>query len=290
MAAKFRLLTLYLAFCFCTGCAVNPITGQNEFMLFPESQDFEIGRTYAPEFEKDLGGRIEDDDLQNYIDSVGQRITRFTHKPNWEYHFVALKHKSINAFALPGGYIFITKGMLEKLETEAQLAAILAHETVHVIARDTSNAISKHVGVGILLTAAIPEVATSKESAQGAFAAAQVIQQIIALQYSRQDERQADLGGIDYMVAAGYNPTGMLETMQMLEKENKVREVEFLSSHPSPQNRVAYLSQKIQSRNYPLPDLRIGEDTYRINVIDYLPNIPDEKSPLDHLPDKPFTP
>ncbi|MGD8786269.1 MAG: M48 family metalloprotease [Phycisphaerales bacterium] len=289
MTIKLKLLILVLTFFACTGCAVNPITGQNEFMLFPESQDFEIGRLYAPEFEKELGGKIEDDDLQNYIDSIGQKIARFGHKPNWEYHFVALKHHSINAFALPGGYIFITKGMLEKLETESQLAAILAHEIVHVIARDTSNAISKHIGIGMLLTAAIPEVATSEESAQGALAAAQVIQLIIALQYSRQDERQADLGGIDYMVVAGYNPTGMVETMQMLEKESETRQVEFLSSHPSPQHRVAYLSQKIQSGNYPLSDLRIGKDTYRATILDRLPNLPDEKHPLDHLPNEPFT-
>ena len=164
-------------------------------MLFPVSQDFEIGRLYAPELEKELGGKIDDDDLQNYIDSIGQRIARFSHKPNWEYHFVALKHKSINAFALPGGYIFITKGMLEKLQTEAQLAAVLAHEIVHVIARDTSNAMSKQIGIGLLLTAITSEVATSEESAQGAYAAAQIAQLIIALQYSRQDERQADLGG-----------------------------------------------------------------------------------------------
>jgi len=259
-------------------------------MLFPVNQDFEIGRLYAPEIEKELGGKIDDDDLQNYIDSIGQKIARFSHKPNWEYHFVALKHNSINAFALPGGYIFITKGMLEKLQTEAQLAAVLAHEIVHVVARDTSNAMSKQIGIGLLLTVVTFEGATSEESAQGAFAAAQIVQLIIALQYSRQDERQADLGGIDYMVVAGYNPTGMVETMQMLEKESEIRQVEFLSSHPSPQNRVAYLSQKIQSRNYPLADLRIGKDTYKTTILDLLPNLPDEKSPLDHLPNEPFTP
>jgi len=147
---------------------------------------------------------------------------------------------------------------------------------------------SKQIGIGLLLTAITSEVATSEESAQGAYAAAQIAQLIIALQYSRQDERQADLGGIDYMVVAGYNPSGMVETMQMLENENKIRHVEFLSSHPSPQNRIAYLSYKIQSRNFPLADLRIGKETYRTTILERLPNLPDEKSPLDHLPNEPF--
>ncbi len=137
MFKKLLLPILSLASCLFVGCAVNPITGEEELMLFGEDQDIVIGRKYAPELEKQLGGRIANEGLQDYMDGVGQKIARISHKPDWEYHFVALEHESVNAFALPGGYIFITRGMLEKLQTEAQLAAILAHETVHVVARDT---------------------------------------------------------------------------------------------------------------------------------------------------------
>jgi len=240
-------------------------------MLFPEKQDFDIGRQYAPEIEKELGGKIEDDDLQNYIDSVGQKIARISHKPDWQYHYVAVNDKSINASAVPGGYIFITKGMLEKLQTEAQLAAILAHETAHVVARDTSNAISNQIGIGFLLAAA-----SAAHPSRGAFTAAELSRRIIGLQYSRKDEREADIAGLDYMVVAGYNPNGIIETMQMLEDQNKQRVVEFLSSHPPPENRIAYLKQRIITKNYNLNDLKIGKQAYSKAVLD---RITSEESP-----------
>ena len=262
---KVLRLILYFAICLFTGCAFNPITGQQELMLFPEKQDLEIGKQYAPEIEKELGGRIEDEDLQNYIDSVGQKIARISHRPNWEYHYVALNDKQINAFALPGGYIFITKGMLEKLQTEAQLAAILAHETAHVVARDTSNAISNQIGIGLLLAAA-----TSGQSSGAVMTAAELSRRIIGLRYSRQDEREADIAGLDYMVVAGYNPYGIIETMQMLEEQQKERVVEFLSSHPPPANRIAYSTQRIKTKYQDRNNLNIGKQQYCKTVLDRL--------------------
>jgi predicted Zn-dependent protease len=262
---KLLLLILSFAICLCTGCAYNPITGQQELMLFPEKQEFEIGRQFAPEIEKELGGRIEDEDLQEYINSVGQRIARISHKPMWEYHYVAVNDKLINAWAVPGGYIFITKGMLEKLQTEAQLAAILAHETAHVVARDTLNAISNQIGIGLLLAAA-----STAHASRGVFAAAEFSRRIIGLQYSKQDEREADIAGLDYMVVAGYNPYGIIETMQILEEQEEERVVEFLSSHPPPENRIAYLTQRIKTKNYNLDNLDIGTQEYREAVLDRL--------------------
>ena len=115
MSKKIWLLTLALSFCLFSSCATNPITGQKQLMLIPEQQDIAIGRKYAPEIERQMGGRIPNESLQNYIDTVGQKIARVSHKPNLQYHFTALDEKSTNALALPGGYVFITKGMLEKL-------------------------------------------------------------------------------------------------------------------------------------------------------------------------------
>lgn len=262
---KVLLLILYFAVCLCTGCAFNPITGLQELMLFPEKQDLEIGQHYAPEIEKELGGKIEDEDLQNYIDSVGQKIARISHRPNWEYHYVAVNDKSINASALPGGYIFITKGMLEKLQSESQLAAILAHETAHVVARDTSNAISNQIGIGLLLAAA-----SSGQASGAVMTAAELSRRIIGLRYSRQDEREADIAGLDYMVVAGYNPYGIIETMQMLEDQRKEEVVEFLSSHPPPANRIAYLSQRIETKYQDLNNLNIRKQQYSKDVLDRL--------------------
>ncbi|MHC4362319.1 MAG: M48 family metalloprotease [Planctomycetota bacterium] len=261
------LLIVGFILCLCTGCAVNPISGEEELMFFPEKQDIEIGRKYAPEVEKHLGGRIDNNDLQEYIDGVGQRVARVCHKPNLEYHFVALDHKSVNALALPGGYVFITRGMLENLQTEAQLAGVLAHEIVHVVARDTSNMMSKEIGLNLLLVAA----ASTVKAPRGAVTAAQVTTQIIGLQYSKQDERQADLGGLKYMVRASYNPSGMVETMEMFESREQTERDEFLSSHPSPENRIGYLKRKIQSKYSDLTGLKVGKEDYRRSVLDRLP-------------------
>jgi predicted Zn-dependent protease len=265
MFKKLMLLILGPIFYLCAGCATNPITGEEELMLFSKEQDIEIGRKYAPEIEKQFGGRIANEGLQNYIDSVGQRIVRISHRPDWEYHFVAVQDKSLNAAALPGGYIFITKGMLEKLETEAQLAGILAHETVHVVARDTLNMMSNQIGINILLSAV-----TSGETSRGILTAADLARMIISLRYSRKDEREADIGGLDYMVAAGYNPHGMVETMQILQNQHKVKPIEFLSSHPSPENRLAYLKQRAQTNYSKLEGLKIGKEHYHSNVLQRL--------------------
>ena len=261
----FSIIGIGLVLCLCAGCATNPITGEEELMLVPEDQDVALGRKYAPELEKQMGGRIADENLQNYINNVGQKIARISHRSDWEYHFTALNDESVNAFALPGGYIFITKGMLEHIGTEAQLAAILAHETVHVVARDTSNAMSNQIGMSLLLAAV-----TSEETSQGVMTAANLTQKIIGLRYSRKDEREADLGGLSYMVAAGYNPNGMVETMQMLEDLQKVKTIEFLSSHPSPENRVGYLIQEIQFKYHNLTALNIGKENYSRVVLDHL--------------------
>ena len=267
MPKKLGLLILGLIFSLCTGCAVNPITGEEELMFFPEEQDIAIGRKYAPEIEKQMGGRIDNKSLQNYIDSVGQKIARVSHKPNLEYHFVALEHKSVNAFALPGGYIFITRGMLEQLQTEAQLAAILGHETVHVVARDVSNVMSNEIGISLLLSAV-----ASDKTPEGVLTAAKVTRQILGLRYSRKDESEADLGGLDYMVRAGYNPYGVAETMQILPNQQTARPVEFFSTHPSPQNRIEYLTRRIQTKYFNVAGLKDGKEDYRSAVLEQLNN------------------
>ena len=280
MSGKIRLLILGLTSCLLIGCAVNPITGQEELMLLSESQDIEMGRKYAPEIEKHLGGKIDDESLQNYIDSVGQRIARISHRPNWEYHFTAVEHKMVNAIALPGGHIFVTKGMLKKLTTEAQLAALLAHEIVHITARHSSAAISRQMGLSFLLLGA---TAAGAKIPQDAGRAAALALQLIGLKYSRVQERMADVAGMDYMVVAGYNPYGAVELHQMLQKQDKLRPAEFLSSHPSPKNRIISLNARIQTRYSSPEGLRIGKNAYRSAVLERLPTDPINKSPLDHL-------
>jgi predicted Zn-dependent protease len=273
MLQKRKLLSLLFIMCFCAGCSVNPITGQDELMFSGDyKQDIAIGRQFAPEVEKELKGRINDAVLQDYIDGVGKKIVQLSHNPDFDYHFTAVNDKSINALTLPGGYVFITKGMLLKLTSESQLAGILAHEIVHVVARDMANMMSKEIGMNILLIAVM-----SSTSSEGAQAAAVLAGQIVSLKYSREDEKTADLGGLDYMVRAGYNPNGTVETMEMLQKEDSIKPVEFFSTHPSPENRIDYLKARIQSRYANVAEnAKVGQDEYNRFVLERLKNLPDE--------------
>jgi predicted Zn-dependent protease len=265
MIRKTLLISLLFVVCLISGCYTNPITGRDELMLVSEQQDFEIGKRYAPEVETQMGGLVPSPVLQNYVDSVGQKVAGVSQRPDYDYHFAALDHESMNAFALPGGYIFITRGMLEKLESEAQLAAILAHETAHVVARDTAAAMSRDIGINVVLSAV-----TSEETSGTLLTVTDVTNQILGLGYSREDEKTADLAGLDYMVAAGYNPNAMVETMKMLKAENDSRPIEFFSTHPNPENRIAYVEEKILLNYFQPERLRTGKEDYTKYVLDEL--------------------
>jgi len=259
-----RTIFLVSLLCIC-GCATNPITGRDELMLFSEQQDVQIGRSYAPEIEKQLGGKIEDPVVQAFINRVGQRTVHTNYSRHFDYHFTAVNDKSVNAFALPGGYIFITRGMLEKLQTEAQLAAILSHETIHVVARDTMNVMSNQIGIEILLSAVI-----SKDTPRAAVTAAQLTRRILSLSYSREDEKLADLGGLDYMARAGYDPHAMIQMMQILQSQQKYQPMEFFSTHPSPENRIGYIREKVERKYSNTEGMITGDNTYKQQVLDNL--------------------
>ncbi|MHC4150279.1 MAG: M48 family metalloprotease, partial [Planctomycetota bacterium] len=126
-------------------------------------------------------------------------------------------------------------------------------------------AISSQIGVDIVLSAVI-----SEDTPKAVSTVADLTRQIVSLKYGRKDEREADRAGVDYMVRAGYNPYAMIETMQMLQSQKGARPVEFLSTHPAPQNRIAYLTQNLQQGNYDLAQLRIGKQDYHTNVLNRL--------------------
>jgi len=267
MLRKLTITLITASLSICAGCATNPITGKTQLMLISEEQDFEIGQKYAPEIEKQMGGQIQNAAIQNYVNSVGQKIAAVSHKPEWTFEFVALNDDTVNAFALPGGRLFITKGMLKSLTTEAQLASILAHETVHTVARHSSEAMSRQIGIQMLLS-----TVTTEETSKGLLTVADLTNQIIGMKFSRDDEREADSGGLDYMVRAGYNPYGMVETMQMLESQSGSRQIEFLSTHPSPKNRAQDLTNQIQKKYPNATALKTAKQQYQISVLNNLTN------------------
>lgn len=253
------LLSLYACIVF-TGCATNPVTGENQFMLVSPEQELQMGAQYAPLIEKELGGRIQNARLQNYVNNVGQSVARISHLPGLRFSYIAVNDKMINAMALPGGYIFVTRGMLEKLDTEAQLAGILAHETAHVTARHSAQAMTTQIGLDMALSVA------TKNRSGGASQAAGLGAQLLSLNYSREHEHEADVIGMRYTIRAGYDPYAMIETMEILERESSVRPIEFLSTHPNPGNRKDNLRKIMQSQTYPA-GLKIRRQDYREYVL-----------------------
>ena len=261
-----RTITILLLISVCSlfaGCASNPVTGKSQLMLVSPNEEIALGQQYAPEIQKQLGGPIDNPRIQSYISGVGQKIARISHNPTLAYHFVAVNDESINAMALPGGYIFITKGMLAKLTTEAQLAAVLSHEIVHVTARHSADAMSKQIGMSILLSA------LSEKTSETTATIAQLGAQILDLKYSRTAEYEADTFGLDYMVRAGYDPNAMYRMMQMLNAQNNRRPIEFFSTHPNPENRMENIQEKLNTMNIP-DNLKTAKEDYKKHVLQKL--------------------
>lgn len=275
MKTKVSVLIVMLFAMLLGGC-VNPVTGNRELMLNSVQNDISTGKQYAPEVEKQLYGKIEDVNIQNYINSVGQKIARVSHMPDLNFTYTAVNHDSVNAVALPGGYIFITRGLLEKLNSEAQLAGILAHETVHVTARHSESAASQQAVLNIAVSYAM-----KNNESETLETLTDVAQGLIGLKYSRTHELEADQYGMDYMVKAGYDPKGMIETMQILEAESKNRTIEFLSTHPNPGNREDLLTRywNLKGYNYSTDGLRVGESDYRNRVLIPLKSVPKVAEP-----------
>ncbi len=259
------ILLLLISICSAlAGCATNPVTGKDQLMLMSPQQELDVGRQYSPEIQKQLGGPINNPQIQSYIAGIGAKIARVSHMPDLEFHFTAVNDKSVNAMALPGGYIFITRGMLQNIRTEAQLAAILAHETVHVTARHSAEAMSRQIGLKILLSPVADE-----ETSQTLVTGAELGTQILTLQFSRTHEHEADIFGLDYMAKAGYNPIAMVELMEILESQSSGISIEFLSTHPNPANRKKKIRKYIASMNTSYAQAT-GQADYKKNVLEKL--------------------
>ncbi len=261
----FRLLLVASVFgLVCGGCSVNPVTGENQFLLVNPEEEKKMGEEYSKQVEKELGQSVNDVQIQKYIDTVGQKIARICHSPEIGFSYKAIDHNSVNAFALPGGYIYITTGLLKELNTESQLVGILAHETAHVTARHIAQLITRDYLIDIGFSVA------GSQAPSSAVRIASIVRQLESMSFSRAHERQADTVGMDYMVKAGYTPYGMIETMEILQKQDSgSRPIEFFSTHPSPENRIGLLREHIFNNRYPNTGI-VGKQEYADNITERL--------------------
>jgi predicted Zn-dependent protease len=237
-------LALALAAWLSGGCSVNPATGHREFTLVSADQELAIGREgYAATLAE--YGQYDDARLGAYVDSVGQRVARASDLPRLEWHFTVLDDPVVNAFAMPGGYIYITRGILAHLNSEAQLAGVLGHEIGHVTARHGARQMTQQQLAGLGLVVA----GSFSETFRRYSATAQQALGLLMLKYSRDDESQADALGIRYATAAGYDPREIPATYATLKRisERAGSGLPFyLSTHPDPGDREARTSALAQ--------------------------------------------
>ncbi len=227
------------------GCATNPATGKRQISLVSPSKELNMGREADPAVLAEYG-LYGDSTVQRYVDSVGQKLAAVSHLPNLAWHFRVLDSPVVNAFAIPGGYVYITRGILAYLNSEAQLAGILGHEIGHVTARHSAQQMTRAqiAGLGLIVgTLFVDAFRPYSGLAQEGLG-------ILFLKYSRDNETQADELGVGYAVKAGYDPREIPGTYTMLKRISERqgdRLPGFLSTHPDPGDREIRTSQLAQA-------------------------------------------
>lgn len=231
---------------------LNPVTGEKQHISLSTDQEIALGLGAAPRMADEFGGLDPDPQAQALVQRVGERVVSGSVAGSTPYKFqfrLLADPDTVNAFALPGGPIFITRGLLKRLENEAQLGGVLGHEAGHVIARHSAEHMAKSQ-LGQSIVGAI-YVGTSDEYGRGQQAAmlAAVANQMIQMKYGREDELQADTLGVRVMSEAGYDPRSLLAVMKILEgASGGRRQSEFMSTHPNPGNRQQAIQQAIQKQ------------------------------------------
>jgi len=196
-------------------CAVNPVTGEREFMLISECDELALGKNAAPSLNWDFGGRYHDPELETYLKGIVSRIWQNSERPHLPLKFSILNTSIPNAFALPG-YVAITRGLLSELENEAQFAAIMGHEVGHVMARHTAQRVSRSIlqQFGLIVGGTMLE---GKRGGDALPTLGAVGSGLILLKYDRNQELQADRLSVKYMARLGYDPYEALEVHRRLE-------------------------------------------------------------------------
>ena len=225
-----------------SGCATNPATGKREFSLMSEQQEVAMGEQADVDVRREMGV-YDDPELQRYVSTIGLRLSQTSERPNLPWHFTVVDVPAINAFALPGGYIYITRGILPFLADESQLAGVLGHEIGHVTARHAAQQYSRATGAGLgLLLGSIfvPAARPLGDVAEQSLG-------VLFLKYGRDDELQADSLGVRYASQSGWDPAAipaMLTTLGRMDEASDNKGIpNWLSTHPAPEDRV----QKVQA-------------------------------------------
>ncbi len=249
-------------------CALNPVTGKRELMLMSSADELAMGQQTDPQILQTYG-KYEDADLARYVSALGKRLGALSHQPNLAYTIQVLDSPVVNAFAVPGGYVYLTRGILAYLNDEAELAGVVAHEIGHIAARHSAQQYSKAqfaqlgLGLGSVLSKTFRKYA----------GVAQAGVELLFLSFSRSDEREADALGVEYSAKAGYDSNHMANLFVSLERLNPGESQGGLpgwfSTHPNPENRIAAIQRDTQVWREKIPQTRftVNRDQY-LNQID----------------------
>jgi predicted Zn-dependent protease len=278
-AFGFRIVPM-LAAVTVVACATNPATGNREFSLMSEAQEIQLGQEMDGQIRQEMGV-YENAELQRYVDSVGQRLAKTSERPNLPWHFTVVDEPAINAFALPGGYIYLTRGILPFLDDESELAGVLGHEIGHVTARHSAQQYTKATSAGVgltLLSIFVPEARPLTGAAETALG-------VLFLKHGRDDERQADQLGVEYTAKGGWDPigvAGMLQTLARLDEASGSRRgvPNWLSTHPAPADRVAEVREYVKTSAIPVGT---AGDRKEADLLRYVDGIIFGDSPSDGI-------
>jgi predicted Zn-dependent protease len=257
-----RPLLFLLSLLVLSGCARNPVTGKRQIVLISESQEIAYGREAHPEVLAQFG-RVEDSDLQSYFNQIGQKLALLSHRPELEWYFNVVDTPVVNAFALPGGYIYFTREILAYMNNEAELAGVMGHEIGHVTARHSVSQISKAqlfgagLGLGSVLSPTFSQLSDFAQVGVG----------MLSLKYGRDDERQSDELGVEYMSLGGYDPRELSKffvVFQQMREDTDQSVPDWLSSHPAPPDRITSTRQEADIIVRGQPDKRwtVNRETF----------------------------
>src|SRR5206468_2522231 len=221
-------------------CAVNPATGKRQLMLVSEGEEIQMGAQYDSQVVLSIG-EYPDPALQDYVADLGRKLAATSERPNLAWTFRVVDDPSVNAFAIPGGHVYITRGILAHMTNEAQLATVMGHEIGHVTARHTAHQMSREQVANLGL--AVGSIASSR-LARYAGLASQALG-VLFLKFSRDNENQADELGVRYSSRTNYDSRQMDSVMAMLdriESQSGGRLPEWLATHPNPGNRIGHIN------------------------------------------------
>ncbi len=242
-------------------CARNPATGKSELSLVSESQEIQMGQQYAQQIVKTMGV-YDNQQVQDYVTKLGMAIATKSERPNLPWAFYVMDDPTVNAFALPGGSIFVTRGILTHMNNEAELVGVLGHEIGHVTAKHSVQQMTREqlaqvgLGVGSIISSDIARYAGLASQGLG----------VLFLKYGRDAESQSDQLGFKYMVKDGYDPHAMatmFETLQRVSKLEGAGDIpEWESTHPNPGNRIQATLKRIDTLSVPKEQLRQARAEY----------------------------